>query len=54
MAPVRSQSFRIKNQALVDVLSHILNQHELDEQARERIAGLIGQWGEGGDVNETT
>jgi hypothetical protein len=53
MARVRAESFRIKNQALDDVLTHILNHHELDEQARERIAGLIGQWGEGGDADET-
>jgi hypothetical protein len=46
MAAARAESTRIKNQALDDVLAHLLKHHELSDEARERIGGLIGQWGE--------
>ncbi len=57
MAAAHAESVRIRNQALDDVLAHVLKHHELSEQARERIAGLIGQGGLGdeprkGESNE--
>ncbi|MGO8770406.1 MAG: hypothetical protein ACLQIK_07335 [Mycobacterium sp.] len=45
LAAARAETTRIKNQALDDVLAHLLKHHELSEQARELIAGLIGRWG---------
>ncbi len=45
LAAARAETTRIKNQALDDVLAHLLKHHELSEQARDLIAGLIGRWG---------
>ncbi|WP_156766512.1 hypothetical protein [Mycobacterium sp. E2327] len=48
MAAAHAERVRIKNQALDEVLTDLLKHHELSDKARERISGLIGQWG-GGD-----
>lgn len=45
IAAAHAENVRIRNQALDDVLAHLLKHHELSEQARELIAGLIGRWG---------
>lgn len=50
LAAAHAESVRIRNQALDDVLTRLLKHHELTEQARERIAGLIGQWGDGDET----
>jgi hypothetical protein len=49
MAAARAETTRIKNDALDATLAHLLKHHELSDEARERIAGLIRQDGDGDD-----
>lgn len=50
-AAARAETTRIKNEALDATLAHIVRTMAMSDEVRERIAGLIGQWGEGGDVD---
>ncbi len=45
MAAAHAETTTIKNQALDDVLAHIMRTVPMSDEARARIAGLIGQWG---------
>ena len=44
LSAARAETTRIRNEALDTVLADLLKPHELSEQARELIAGLIGEW----------
>jgi hypothetical protein len=50
MAAAHAETTRIRNQALDDVLAHLLRTIPMSDEARALIAGQLGQ--NGGDGNE--